>query len=50
MAFQKGENPHHPLPGSVLTVEPIRDKKAIERIKKLLRNNEQCRMFKNDCA
>ncbi|MBW4421921.1 MAG: site-specific integrase [Myxacorys californica WJT36-NPBG1] len=38
MAFQKGENPHHPLPGSILTVEPIRDKKAIERIKKLLRD------------
>ncbi|MBD2082884.1 hypothetical protein [Leptolyngbya sp. FACHB-17] len=38
MAFQKGENPHHPLPGSVLTVEPIRDKKAIDRIKKLLRD------------
>ncbi|MBW4541596.1 MAG: tyrosine-type recombinase/integrase [Myxacorys chilensis ATA2-1-KO14] len=39
MAFQKGENPHHPSPGSVLTVEPIRDKKAIERIKKLLRDH-----------
>jgi integrase len=38
MAFQKGENPHHPLRGSVLTVEPIRDKKAIQRIKKMLRD------------
>jgi integrase len=39
MAFQKGENPHHPRLGSVLTVEPIRDKKAIDRIKKLLRDH-----------
>jgi integrase len=39
MAFQKGENPHHPAPGSILTVEPIRDRKAIERIRKLLRDH-----------
>ncbi|MEM6866755.1 MAG: tyrosine-type recombinase/integrase [Cyanobacteria bacterium P01_C01_bin.121] len=36
MAFQKGENPHHPQPGSTIKVEPIRDKKAIKRIKTLL--------------
>lgn len=36
MAFTKGENPHHPQPGSTIKVEPIRDKKAIRRIKKLL--------------
>jgi integrase len=38
MAFLKGENPHHPALGSVLKVEPIRDKRAIGRIKKLLRD------------
>jgi integrase len=39
MAFLKGENPHHPALGSVLKVEPIRDKRAIARIKKLLRDH-----------
>jgi integrase len=39
MAFLKGQNPHHPASGSVLKVEPIRDKKAIARIKKLLRDH-----------
>ena len=39
MAFQKGENPNHPPLGSTIKVEPIRDKKAIKRIKKLLADN-----------
>jgi integrase len=39
MPFAKGENPHHPAPGSMLKVDPIRDKKAIERVKKLLRDH-----------
>jgi integrase len=33
------KNPNHPKQGRTIKVEPIRDKKAIERIKKLLRNN-----------
>ena len=36
MPFQPGENPHHPAAGSAIKVEPIRDKKAIARIKKVL--------------
>lgn len=36
MPFQKGQNPNHPAPGSTIKVEPIRDKKAIARIKKVL--------------
>ncbi|GAQ00143.1 tyrosine-type recombinase/integrase [Leptolyngbya sp. NIES-2104] len=36
MPFQKGQNPNHPAPGSTIKVEPIRDKKAIQRIKKVL--------------
>lgn len=36
MSFQKGENPHHPKKGSTIKVEPIRDRKAIKRIKKML--------------
>lgn len=36
MLFQKGENPHHPTSGSTTKVEPIRDKRAIARIKKVL--------------
>ena len=32
-------NPNHPKPGSAIKVEPIRDKKAIERIKKQLRDS-----------
>lgn len=39
MAFQKGENPHRPIAGSTIKVEPIRDKKAIVRIKKILANH-----------
>jgi len=39
MAFLKGQNPHRPALGSVLKVEPIRDKKAISRIKKMLRDH-----------
>jgi integrase len=44
MPFAKGENPHHPPVGSTIRVEPIRDKKAIKRIKKLLADNprDQC--------
>lgn len=36
MPFSKGENPNHPKRGSTIKVEPIRDKKAIKRIKTLL--------------
>lgn len=36
MSFQKGENPHRPKKGSTIKGEPIRDRKAIKRIKKLL--------------
>jgi|GEM_PF-1644240 len=39
MPFLKGENPHRPAPGSVLKVEPIRDRMAIGRIKKMLRDH-----------
>ncbi len=36
MPFPKGQNPNHPPAGSTIKVEPIRDKKAIARIKKIL--------------
>lgn len=36
MPFQPGENPNHPIAGSTIKVEPIRDKRAIARIKKVL--------------
>ena len=36
MPFPKGQNPNHPTAGSTIKVEPIRDKKAIHRIKKIL--------------
>ena len=36
MLFLKGQNPNHPTAGSTIKVEPIRDKKAISRIKKIL--------------
>lgn len=36
MPFPKGQNPNHPPAGSTIKVEPIRDKKAISRIKKIL--------------
>ncbi len=36
MALPKGENPNHPDTGSTIKVEPIRDVKAIRRIKKIL--------------
>ena len=39
MTFKKGENPNHPPLGSTIKVEPIRDKKAIKRIKKLLEDS-----------
>ena len=33
------KNPNHPKKGSAIKVEPIRDKKAIDRIKKQLRDS-----------
>lgn len=36
MALAKGENPNHPDQGATIKVEPIRDVKAIRRIKKIL--------------
>ena len=36
MPFPKGQNPNHPAAGSTIKVEPIRDKKASQRIKKIL--------------
>ena len=36
MALPKGENPNHPEAGSTTKVEPIKDIKAIRRIKKIL--------------
>lgn len=36
MPFHKGHNPNHPAAGATIKVEPIRDKKAIARIKKIL--------------
>ena len=39
MACKKGENPNHPLKGSTIHVEPIREKTAIKRIKKMLRDH-----------
>lgn len=36
MPFSKGQNPNHPVAGSTIKVQPIRDKKAIVRIKKIL--------------
>ena len=41
MAFEKGKNPHHPKKDSATKVEPIRDLKAIKRIKKLLDGNHR---------
>ncbi|MBW4472571.1 MAG: hypothetical protein KME45_19695 [Stenomitos rutilans HA7619-LM2] len=29
MPFPKGQNPNHPIAGSTIKVEPIRDKKAM---------------------
>jgi len=39
MALPKGENPNRPDKGSTTKVEPIRDVKAIRRIKKVLADN-----------
>ena len=39
MPFQKGQNPNHPVSGSTIKVEPIRDKRAITRIKKVLEDH-----------
>jgi len=36
LAFEPGENPHRPAPGSSTKVDPIRDIKAIKRIKRIL--------------
>src|SRR5918996_1191807 len=36
MAFAKGENPHRPRKGDSIRVEPIRSKKHIANIKKIL--------------
>jgi integrase len=36
MAFAKGENPHRPKKGDSIRVEPIRSKKHIHNIKKIL--------------
>ncbi len=39
MALAKGNNPNHPQPGDIIKVDPIRDLKAIKRIKTLLASN-----------
>lgn len=39
MAFKSGENPHHPKLGSSIKVEPIRDRSAINRIKRQRADN-----------
>ncbi|MCY7272454.1 MAG: tyrosine-type recombinase/integrase [Phormidesmis sp. CAN_BIN44] len=39
ISLPEQKNPNHPKPGSSIKVEPIRDKKAIQRIKKLLRDH-----------
>ena len=36
MPFVKGQNPHHPVQGSSIKVEPIRAKTAIAHIKNIL--------------
>ncbi|ETX03536.1 MAG: hypothetical protein ETSY1_46920 (plasmid) [Candidatus Entotheonella factor] len=36
MAFAKGENPHHPRRGDSIRVEPIRSKRHIANIKRIL--------------
>ncbi len=36
MGFKKGENPHHPPKGASTKVEPIRELKAIQRIKRII--------------
>jgi integrase len=38
-AIDLSKNPNHPKKGSAIKVEPIRDKKAIQRIKKQLRDS-----------
>lgn len=39
MTFKPGENPHHPKKGSSIKVEPIRDRSAINRIKRQRADN-----------
>ncbi len=39
MALAKGNNPNHPQLGDIIKVDPIRDLKAIKRIKTLLASN-----------
>jgi len=43
MGFKKGENPHHPKKGSSIKVSPIRDLRAIARIKDSLKGEGQLR-------
>ena len=42
MPVAKGQNPNHPIKGSTTKVEPIRSKKAILNIKKLLTPRNHC--------
>ena len=42
MPLPKGHNPNRPAPGSSIKVEPIRSKKAIEHIKKILNRRDRC--------
>ncbi|AFY71929.1 integrase family protein (plasmid) [Thalassoporum mexicanum PCC 7367] len=42
MAIPKGQNPHHPKRGASTKVEPIRSKKAIDHIKKILKPRDRC--------
>ena len=39
MSLPKGSNPNHPLKGSRISVDPIKQQKDIKNIKKLLANN-----------
>ncbi len=42
MPVAKGQNPNHPIKGSTTKVEPIRSKKVILNIKKLLIPRNHC--------
>ncbi|MGB0662701.1 MAG: tyrosine-type recombinase/integrase [Pontibacterium sp.] len=46
MAFKANQNPNHPKKGSAIKVEPIRDRQAIERIK---RNLLEAHQYRNYC-
>ena len=39
MSMPKGKNINHPKKGSIIKVEPIKNPKDIETVKKLLYNN-----------